>query len=122
MPKQKHPTPTPAQFAALYCYAKAHGRRWKSKLTEAWMTGEYDRTDDSMNLQQIRNTFGASWLLRFKLPTPATAPAPDADAEPHKKLWPRPCNNAACHVAGIHMPYCPGAAPAPDEAAEPPVK
>ena len=50
------------QLAALSAYAAENGRTWKSKLNHAWMNGQ----TDSM-LQQIRNQFGPSWLVRFRL-------------------------------------------------------
>lgn len=40
---------------------------WKSKLNEKWMNGRYSCEDDSAGLQQIRNSFGPSWLVKFKL-------------------------------------------------------
>jgi hypothetical protein len=58
---------TEQQLIALRAFAKANGRTWKSKLNHAWMTGLYNSSDDSMNLQQIRNTFGPTWLVRFSL-------------------------------------------------------
>jgi len=56
------------QLAALRNYAAVHGRTWKSKLNWAWMTGNYGIGDASGPLQQIRNTFGPTWLTRFKMP------------------------------------------------------
>lgn len=61
--------PSEEQLAALVAYAKAHGRKWKSQLNHAWMTGQYGMSDDSMNLQQVRNTLGPTWLIRFRLPS-----------------------------------------------------
>jgi|SRR5882724_13204734 len=58
----------PKQYAALLAYAASHGRTWKAQLNHAWMTGQYDAGDDSSALQQVRNSFGPSWLVRFKLP------------------------------------------------------
>jgi hypothetical protein len=54
---------TPEQLAALRAYAAEHGRTWKSQLNDDWMNGRA-----SGPLQQIRNQFGPSWLLRFRLP------------------------------------------------------
>lgn len=55
--------PTEAQMAALRKYAAQHGRTWKSQLQTDWM---YSRA--GAELQQVRNTLGPSWLVRFKLP------------------------------------------------------
>jgi hypothetical protein len=58
-----HPQPTAEQMAALRQYAKEHGRRWKADLNYEWMTGKL-----TGELVQVRNTFGPSWLTRFKFP------------------------------------------------------
>jgi hypothetical protein len=55
--------PTPEQLAAIVAYAKAHGRHWKRDLNDAWM-----RAAEPGLLQQMRNQFGPSWLVSFKLP------------------------------------------------------
>lgn len=59
---EKH-RPTPEQLAALSAYAAEHGRTWKSQLNDDWMNGRA-----SGPLQQVRNQFGPSWLVRFRLP------------------------------------------------------
>lgn len=56
-------TLTQDQLEALRSYAKQNGRTWKSKLWDDWMTGRANG-----ELQQIRNTFGPTWLTRFRLP------------------------------------------------------
>ncbi len=61
---------TKEQLTALRAYAASHGRTWKSQLNHMWMTGQYDADDNSSALQQIRNTFGPSWLVRFRLSPP----------------------------------------------------
>ena len=53
---------TTEQREALESYAARHGRTWKSKLNTAWMSSSAGPT-----LQQVRNTFGPSWLISFKL-------------------------------------------------------
>jgi hypothetical protein len=56
------------QFAALRTFADANGRDWKSKLNHAWSSGryrDYNGTDNYGYLQQVRNTFGPSWLVKF---------------------------------------------------------
>jgi hypothetical protein len=55
--------PTLEQLTALQTYALEHGRTWKSQLNDDWMNGRA-----SGPLQQVRNQFGPSWLIRFRLP------------------------------------------------------
>ena len=55
--------PTPEQLAALVAYARENGRTWKSRLNHDWSTGQ-----STGALQQVRNSFGPSWLIRFRLP------------------------------------------------------
>ncbi len=60
----------PAEHQAIVHFAARHGRRWKSELREAWMTGIYcDPAVDSATLQRIRNTYGPSWLIKCRVPT-----------------------------------------------------
>jgi len=54
---------TAEQHKALLEYAAEHGRNWKSELNHDWLTGQSEGY-----LRQIRNQFGPSWLMRFKLP------------------------------------------------------
>ena len=61
-------TLTVEQLAALQTFARENGRNWKSALRHSWETGDYCTNADSASLQQIRNTFGPSWLVRFRLP------------------------------------------------------
>ena len=65
------PTPTTEQLEALEAYAAKNGRTWKQALMNDWMHG---RTQGP--LQQVRNTFGPSWLKRFQPLTSPTAPLP----------------------------------------------
>ena len=63
-------TLTADQLAALRTFAKANGRSWKSKLNHAWSTGrynDYSGTDEYGLLQEVRNQFGPSWLVRLRL-------------------------------------------------------
>jgi len=53
------------QIDALRAFAKKHGRYWKSKLGEMWQGG---RIDEGTILRGVRNQFGPTWLLRFRLP------------------------------------------------------
>lgn len=58
------------QKEALKCFADANGRRWKSKLNQAWMTGNYSDAPDDCDtsaLQQFRNQFGPTRLANLKL-------------------------------------------------------
>ena len=62
--------PTDEQIAALTAFAAANGSSWKSKLNHCWVEGCYNRypgTEQSDLLQQIRNSFGQSWLFRLSL-------------------------------------------------------
>ena len=61
-------TLTPEQLASLQSWAQSHGRNWKQTLRDAWMTGNYDGFAQGDYLQQIRNVFGPSWLISFRLP------------------------------------------------------
>lgn len=56
------------QMKAIQDFAAANGRNWKSVLRECWMTVQYPRDCDSASLQQIRNSFGPTWLVNFRLP------------------------------------------------------
>ena len=61
-------TLTAEQFSALDAFAKANGRDWKSKLNHAWSTGryaDYSAREITGPLQQVRNTFGTGWLIKF---------------------------------------------------------
>ena len=50
------------QLKAVQEYAAANGRNWKSALRHDWETGQaYGE------LQQIRNNFGPTWLVNFRL-------------------------------------------------------
>lgn len=65
--------PSVEQLEALRTFAAANGRNWKSNLRQAWMTGIYDEyagTGRRDLLQQVRNAFGPTWLVRFRLPDP----------------------------------------------------
>lgn len=63
--------PSTEQIAALKGFAAINGRTWKSKLRQAWYDGNYgdhgieQYGDMAALLQQVRNTFGPSWLIRF---------------------------------------------------------
>jgi hypothetical protein len=59
--------PSTEQLEALKAWAALYGRNWKAPLRDAWMTGDYGSFEQSNYLQQIRNTFGPSWLIRFRL-------------------------------------------------------
>jgi hypothetical protein len=59
--------PNAEQIEALKEWAKLHGRNWKAPLRDAWMDGDYHGFENSHLLQQVRNTFGPSWLARFRL-------------------------------------------------------
>ena len=54
---------TAGHLAALRAYAARRGRYWKSALLADWLAGRSEG-----DLQAIRNAFGPSWLMKFKLP------------------------------------------------------
>jgi len=62
--------PTQEQLDAVNRYARQHGRYWKQALRLDWERAQYpsvdDRTNDSAHLQELRNYFGPSWLIRFR--------------------------------------------------------
>jgi hypothetical protein len=69
MPTAKQ-MPNAEQLEALKQFAASNGRTWKSALRHAWETGDYgviQYTNQAAYLQQIRNSFGPSWLVRFVL-------------------------------------------------------
>lgn len=83
---------TNEQLYALREFANIEGRTWKSVLRQAWMNGDYGiHGEISNSLQQIRNSFGPSWLVRFRLPE---EPLTDHAFNPH------PHHPAACVVCG----------------------
>ena len=64
-------TPNSKQLEALRLFASANGRNWKSELNTLWMNGAYSNAvlggAYPAHLQQVRNQFGPSWLVRFSL-------------------------------------------------------
>ncbi len=67
--RQRWPTPSDDQKAALQAYADRHGRRWKSIISEVWMGGPPH--DDGGILRGLRNTHGPTWLQSYRLPKAA---------------------------------------------------
>lgn len=57
--------PSAQQIEALRAYRDRHGRRWKSRLLAEWLSST---GDEGPELRQVRNTFGPSWLLNYRLP------------------------------------------------------
>lgn len=57
--------PSAEQIEALRAYRAQHGRRWKSRLLAEWHSST---GDEGPELRQVRNTFGPSWLLTWRLP------------------------------------------------------
>lgn len=70
--------PSPEQIEALTQFAAIHGRNWKSVLRDAWMDGDYQGFENSHLLQQVRNTFGPSFLIGFRL---------DKDQATGRTMW-----------------------------------
>lgn len=69
----KYQQPSREQALALVRFAKLRGRNWKSELSLCWSGGGFYpdvrlTDDDRAYLQQVRNSFGPSWLVQAKLP------------------------------------------------------
>ena len=67
--------PNDEQLQALKDFAAANGRYWKQNLRHCWETGLYSHykgTDRQDLLQQVRNSFGPTWLMRFSLTSRGT--------------------------------------------------
>ena len=58
---------TDDQYAALHAFAARHGRHWKQFLRHAWETGCWTFGADSPALQSVRNQFGPTWLVNFRI-------------------------------------------------------
>lgn len=59
---------TTEQKRALADFQRRHGRTWKAKLRDAWMTGNYPSSeDDTATLQCLRNSseFGPRGLIQI---------------------------------------------------------
>ncbi len=59
--------PNEAQLEAIRAFAKRHGDDWKEVLNTAWVNGRDTNEPDGHLLRQVRNNFGPSWLIKFKL-------------------------------------------------------
>jgi hypothetical protein len=59
---------TPEQEAALVRFASDNGRKWKQALNLAWFDGSDANEPDGCYLRQVRNQFGPSWLIKYRLP------------------------------------------------------
>ena len=57
---------TTAQLDAVKAWRESHGREWRVKLNESWITGNYKgfNKDMSAALQAVRNTHGPDWLRK----------------------------------------------------------
>ena len=58
---------TTEQQTAVQAFAAKHGRKWKSALADAWMTGRDASQPDGWALRQVRNQFGPKWLAAVTL-------------------------------------------------------
>lgn len=65
-------TLTDFDMESLQAFAKAHGRKWKSVLTDVyWYNAriwEGPKPGMGNALHGLRNSYGPSWLADFKLP------------------------------------------------------
>ena len=87
---------TAEQLAAVQAWAKEYGRTWKAALRAAWASGDYHGFQGAPLLQQLRNAFGPSWLVSFRLPVDAPAPVatgtpivcePWPTVDPERTAW-----------------------------------
>lgn len=69
--RRRNGVPSVEQLESLRQFAKANDRGWKAELNHLWMNGAYNYAvlggADPAHLQQCRNSFGPSWLVRFRL-------------------------------------------------------
>jgi len=70
-PMSQDDQPTDEQIEALQRFANTHGRTWKSKLVDAWISGRDEHMPDGGLLRQVRNQLGPCWLKKAVLPTPS---------------------------------------------------
>ena len=56
------------QLTAMREWARINGRCWKAALRRAWETGDYAGFSGYQLLQQVRNSHGPSWLMKFRMP------------------------------------------------------
>lgn len=66
----KNAQPTAEQLQAIRDYAAAVGSNWKASLRRDWMrsgTDVWEVRDRYYLLQQVRNTFGPSWLASYEV-------------------------------------------------------
>ena len=69
---------TPDQENAIRMYRTKHGRYWRNRLLNDWLAAKYNLPDHPelhMYLQQIRNSFGPSWLKDLRKNAFAENPA-----------------------------------------------
>lgn len=59
--------PTAGQLEALKRFAVRHGRTWKSKLVNVWLSGRDESIPDAALLRQVRNQLGLQWLRMASL-------------------------------------------------------
>ena len=59
---------TDAEWIALNAAREAWGGRWRSRLRQAWESGNYRPLafDLAATLQRMRNERGPEWLARFR--------------------------------------------------------
>ncbi|MCX7179593.1 MAG: zincin-like metallopeptidase domain-containing protein, partial [Proteobacteria bacterium] len=65
--RQNNGLPNPDQLVAIQAFARKYGRTWKHALLNAWLNGDDAREPCGHYLRQIRNQFGPTWLIKFKL-------------------------------------------------------
>jgi hypothetical protein len=55
----------PDQATAIRSFAAQHGRYWKEKLRDVWLTDPF--IPHCALLRQVRNQFGPAWLVKVKV-------------------------------------------------------
>jgi len=66
MPSTNSTAPNAEQIAAVERFAAIGGRYWKSRLRYYWEMGmPVWLGDDAALLQQVRNTCGPRWLIKY---------------------------------------------------------
>jgi hypothetical protein len=69
MPSTNSTAPNAEQIAAIERFADLRGRLWKSALRHYWERGfPVWMGDDAALLQQLRNTCGPRWLIKYRRP------------------------------------------------------
>ena len=75
--------PSAEQLAAVEAFAAKYGKLrggWQEHLLTCWMSGADAREPSGHLLRQVRNSFGPSWLAKYRSGKAPTAPKAKAGA------------------------------------------